>query len=144
MQAKGCFTQDKFIAGKSLREIEKNLGFKQGRLAQGGYVYTLTRLPEKNEFRVAGYTNVSLHNFTMPGNLNEDVLKRNVMEVWEVKGRNRLVKVVPIIPHDSKMPNDEQYPHARGVPQWVITKELPCTLAGELGAYPDGVYTPKY
>jgi hypothetical protein len=144
MQAKGCFTQDKFIAGKSLRDIEKILGFKEGRLARGGYVYALTRLPEKNEFQVAGYTNVSLHNFKMPKDLNVDVLKRNAMELWELKGWNRLVKVVPIIPHDKTKPDDEQYPHARGVPQWVVTKELPCMVAGALGTYPDGVYTPKY
>jgi hypothetical protein len=144
MQEKGCFTQDKFIAGKSLRDIEKILGFKEGRLSQGGYVYALTRLPEKDEFQVAGYTNVSLHNFVMPAGLDVDVLKRNAMEVWELKGRNRLVKVVPVIEHNKAMAADEQYPHARGVPQWVITKKLPCTKAGDMGSYPDGVYTPKY
>lgn len=144
MQAKGCFTQEKFIAGKSLRDIEKILGFREKRLSQGGYVYALARLPEKNEFRVAGYTNVSLHRFVMPQNLNLDILKRNAMEGWELRGRNRLVKVVPIIPHDKGMPDDDQYPHAGGAPQWVITKELPCIVAGELGTYPDGVYTPRY
>ncbi len=144
MQASGCFTQDKFIAGKSLRDIEKILGFKERRLAQGGYVYALIQLPERNEFRVAGYTNVSLHRFEMSYDLDVNVLKRNAMEMWELKGRNRLVKVVPIIKHDKNMADDEQYPHARGAPQWVITKQLPCVEAGELGAYPDGLYTPKY
>lgn len=144
MEAKGCFTQDKFIAGRTLTQIEKILGFKERRLARGGYVYALTRLPLKGEFKVAGYTNVSLHRFQMPGGLDQDVLEKNAMEQWELKGRNRLVKVVPLIPHDRTMGDDDQYPHAYGAPQWVVLKELPCTIAGDLGVYPDGVYSPRY
>jgi hypothetical protein len=144
MNARGCFTQDKFIAGKTLRDIEKILGFKEGRLSRGGYVYALTRLPKKGEFRVAGYTNVSLHNFSMPTGLDPHVLERNAMEQWELTGRNRLVKIIPIVPHDKTMTDDEQYPHAWGAPQWVILSELPCTPAGDLGTYPDGVFTPRY
>jgi hypothetical protein len=144
LEQKGCFTQDKFIAGRSLREIEKILGFKEGRLSRGGYVYALTRLPAKGEFKVAGYTNVSLHRFQMPSGLDPKVLERNAMEQWKLTGRDRLVKVVPVIEHDKSLGDDEQYPHAYGAPQWVVLKYLPCIVAGNLDSYPDGVYTPKY
>jgi len=141
-KAKGCFTLDKFISGRTLREIEKNLGFEEGRLARGGVVVALSQLPRKGEFEVAGYTNVSLHRFQMPGGLDVNVLKRNAMELWELTGGNRLVKVIPTIPHDPKKDPDEQYPHARGVPQWQVMVELPCFVAATLSGYPDGIYRP--
>ena len=141
-KARGCFTLDKFIAGRTLKEIEKNLGFEEGRLARGGVVLALSQLPQKGEFEVAGYTNVSLHRFQMPAGLDVDVLKRNAMEMWELTGRNRLVKVVPTILHDPQKDPDEQYPHARGVPQWKVTVELPCFVAATLSGYPDGIYRP--
>jgi hypothetical protein len=142
VNAKGCFTQDKFIAGRTLQQIEKILGFKAGRLVNGGQVYALTQLPRKGQFRVAGYTNVSLHRFAMQPGLDSNVLERNAMEQWTLTGPNRLVKVVPKIPHQSSLSNDEQYPHAAGAPQWEILTELPCKLVGELGGYPNGTYRP--
>ena len=145
MKAKGCFTQDKFLAGRTLREIEKRLGFQEGRLSKGGIVVALIQLPQKGEFRVAGYTNVSLHNFRMPPGLDPDVLERNAMEQWQLTGRNRLVKVIPRIPHDKGIEADTQYPHADGVPQWEVLVEQPCVEAGQpLSGYPDGIYQPRY
>lgn len=142
-KARGCFTLDKFIAGRTLREIEKNLGFEEGRLAQGGYVVALIQLPGKRDFDLGGYTSVSMHHFRMPGGLDVDVLKRNVMEIWKLAGENRLVKVIPTIRHDPAKHPDQQYPHARGVPQWDIKTELPCVVVATLTAYPDGVYRPS-
>jgi hypothetical protein len=37
----GCFTKEKFIAGRSLGEIERILGFHAGRLAHGIVVAAL-------------------------------------------------------------------------------------------------------
>ena len=140
--AKGCFTQDKFLAGRSLRDIEKNIGFREGRLAQGAIVIALTRLPRKGEFRVAGYTNVSLNKFAMPGGLDPAVLERNAMQQWELTGRNRLVKVLPTIRHDPNMLPEIQYPHARGIPQWDLLVDLPCVVTAALSGYPNAIYRP--
>lgn len=142
MDAKGCFTQDKFIAGRTLREIERNLGFREGRLSAGGVVVALSQLPEKNQFRVAGYTNVSLHNFVLWAGCDPDVLKKNVMKQWQLRGPERLVKVIPTVPHDPKISLDEQYPHARGVPQWEVLVNLPCFVVANLDADLDAVYRP--
>jgi len=142
--AKGCFTQDKFLAGRSLRDIEKNIGFQEGRLAQGGIVIALLRLPRKGEFHVAGYTNVSLNKFVMPGGLDAAVLERNAMEQWELTGRNRLVKVLPTIRHDPNLLPEIQYPHARGIPQWDVLVNLPCVVVATLAGYPDGIYRPGW
>jgi hypothetical protein len=144
MEAKGCFTQDKFIAGRSLNEIEKNLGFKEGRLSKGGIVVALIQLPRRGQFRVAGYTNVSLHNFEIPSGLDPNVLEKNAIENWELMGPNRLVKVLPTIGHDESLDPDIQYPHARGVPQWDVLVKLPCVVVGTLADYPAGIYRPLH
>lgn len=140
MEAKGCFTLDKFIHGRSLSEIERILGFQRGRLSQGGQVLALMRLPSKDEFRLAGYSNVSLNRFVMAGGLDIDVLKRNAIETWELTCPNRLVKVAPTIPHNPKLKPKVQYPDAAGAPQWDVLTSLPCVVLGTLSGYPDGVY----
>jgi hypothetical protein len=43
----GCFTHEKFIAGRSLIEIERILGFHSGRLASGIVVVALQELPDR-------------------------------------------------------------------------------------------------
>lgn len=144
MDAKGCFTQDKYLAGRSLREIEKRIGFREGRLSSGGYIVALTQLPIRGQFRCAGYTNVSLHNFEMPKDLDPKILEKNASEVWELTGPNRLVKVIPTIPHNPGLDPDEQYPHGDGIPQWDVLVKLPCFEAGKLSGYPEGIYRPQY
>jgi len=144
MEEKGCFTQDKYIAGRSLKEIESILGFQERRLSKGGFVVALSQLPRKGQFRVAGYTNVSLHNFEMPKNLDPNVLEKNAIGQWELTGSNRLVKVVPAIKHNESLDPDIQYPHARGVPQWDVLVKLPCTVVGTLSVYPEGIYRPQH
>lgn len=143
MNAKGCFTQEKFVAGRNLREIETILGFAEHRLRNGGIVVALTQLPCRGQFRCAGYTNVSLHNFEMPTGLDPRVLERNAMEQWQLTGLNRLVKVIPNIGHDPGLNPDDQYPHAKGAPQWEVQVELPCIVAGVLSNYPEGTYRPN-
>jgi len=144
MDAKGCFTQDKYLAGRSLREIEKVIGFQEGRLSHGGLVVALTQLPGRGQFRCVGYTNVSMHNFQMPKDLDPSVLEKNAIEAWQLTGRNRLVKVLPTTRHDPGLHPDVQYPHANGIPQWDVSVELPCIVAGNLSDYPEGIYRPQY
>jgi len=70
IQVSGCFTKNKFIAGRSLREIEKILGFHPGRFSKGITVVSLTRLPTLQQFQLAGHTNVATHRFKTPTDLN--------------------------------------------------------------------------
>jgi hypothetical protein len=53
----GYITQEKFILGKSLREMELVLGLTEGELAHGAQVMRLNRLPTTGEFKLRGYTN---------------------------------------------------------------------------------------
>ena len=47
----GYFTQDKFLAGRTLSEIERALGYQKGRLAHGAFFAVLMELP--NDFELA-------------------------------------------------------------------------------------------
>jgi hypothetical protein len=138
----GCFTQEKFIAGRKLVDIERSIGFHAGRLSKGGIVFAFLGLPEVDQFEVAGYSMVATHRFVLSPGLDPKKLKGDARKGWSLTGGDRLVKVRPAIEHDSGMNPDFQYPHALGIPQWVLKVALPAKVTAVLGGYPDGVYRP--
>jgi hypothetical protein len=134
---KGCFTQLKYIAGQSLPEIERRLGFRTGRLSKGAYIVQASELPGINEFNLLGYSQVSGDRFktngaydqkklnAMSGNADAVKLRTMVRSGWQISGPDSLVKVIPVIPHS----DSETYPPGSGVPQWEITTPLRCRVA---------------
>src|SRR4051812_48029791 len=70
ISVRGCITQEKFIKGKSLAELERILGFQKDRLKAGIVVAALLQRPAKSQFELLGYTQVAEHKF------DTDVLKR--------------------------------------------------------------------
>ncbi len=54
--SEGYITCHKFIAGRSLAEVERILGLRQGELTAGAYLYVFLRLPSADEFETRGYT----------------------------------------------------------------------------------------
>lgn len=54
--AEGYFTSYKFIAGRTLPEIERILGFNSRYLIAGAYFYEFSRLPYVEEFELKGYS----------------------------------------------------------------------------------------
>ena len=52
----GYITCYKFIAGRSLPEVERILGLMAGELAGGAYLQEFQRLPTHDEFETRGYT----------------------------------------------------------------------------------------
>jgi hypothetical protein len=132
----GYITQDKYIRGRSLKQMEYILGFRAGRFAAGAAVYALNRLPEPNEFELRGYTFLpeggnAVRKWVV--DLNVDVLKEMLRkEVWKVSGPDRLIKVVPVIDRGT-------YPVGLGAPQWELTKPVDAVLVRNLLNY-DRVY----
>ena len=78
----GCITKEKFIAGRTLAEIEKILGFQNGRLSGGIAIVALTELPSIQQFDVAAYSNVATHRHQVPVGLNIDKIKSEAMRTW--------------------------------------------------------------
>lgn len=121
----GLFTSQGWLLGKSLHDLEKLLGYGDGRLSTAGAaVYGFTRVPENSEFELAGYTNSSggmqpdpkwvqadraaakYHAATgIPD--SETVRKNAARASMTIKGDNRLVKVVPLIGGDAFPPGPE-------------------------------------
>jgi hypothetical protein len=144
---RGFFTSQKWLLGKTLSEIELLVGYRPGRLSTLGVsVYGFTRVPENWEFEVTGYTNVSGGMTMDPAwvaadrnaaayyakfgmRSSETVLKDNARASMMISGRNRLIKVKPLLddPFDP-------YPPGQGIPQWHVSKIAAerGTLHGEL------------
>jgi hypothetical protein len=93
----GCITKEKFIAGRTLVEIEKILGFHAGRLSGGISVVALTELPSLQQFDLAAYSNVAAHRHQTPVGLDIDKIKADAKASWAITGFERLVKVRPVL-----------------------------------------------
>ena len=123
----GCITQEKFIKGRTLPELERLLGFHAGRLGEGIVVAALLKVPEISQFELLGYTQVAEHKVgpdTLNG-LDVNKLKKMVHEnTFTTVSTNRLVKIKANTPHSEYMNNDEQYPPGEGVPQWKLTSKV--------------------
>ena len=123
ISVKGSITLEKYLRGKTLLQLEEMLGFHSGRFRQGISVAALQRLPLKHEFILQGYNQVANHKFDKRS-LNalhiptlKEILTR---DVWKLYGPNRLIKVIPVTPHDENTHSDVQYPAGWGIPQWII------------------------
>lgn len=119
---KGYVTQDKFLVGRSLEEIERVLGFHTGRLSRGAVIAKLTSLPGPDEFELAGYSITPGHRHVVPAGLDQQKLKGIAITRWSLAGPARLVKVMPHTNHDPRMDADDQYPVGAGVPQWNLQR----------------------
>lgn len=138
----GCITKEKFIAGRTLLEIEKILGFHHGRLLGGIAVVALTELPAVQSFDLAGYSNVATHRGVPPTGLDIEKLKTQARATWSTNGFERLVKVLPATRHDPNMNPDTQYPPGQGAPQWVAKTPLRGTVVAVITNYPNGRFVP--
>lgn len=133
---RGCITQEKYIKGRSLSEIEDILGFHKGRLSTGMKVAVLEHKPTTNDFDFLGYSNVAGHNFNQANldKLNVAQLKKLVVEeVFTTSGPDRLIKVLPVTGHSNDMSNDDQYPSGLGAPQWKLTTPIQARVIAEIG-----------
>jgi hypothetical protein len=127
---KGFFTTVGWLKGRTLQEIESLLGFQRDRLNWGARVYIAFRLPQIDEFELAGYSQVASHqtqeqygsNLNSPQNKSEmdayKVKKGLAMSCWAMSGKDRIVKILPAKRHSDLIPDAIQYPPGQGIPQW--------------------------
>ena len=134
----GYITKEKFIAGRTLAEVEKILGFHPGRLSKGMAMAVLMELPGMQQFELAAYSNVAAHHYQTPKGLDLDKLKTTARATWATAGLERLVKVLPIQGHDQNKKPDIQYPPGQGAPQWVSKTPLRAKIAAVVSDYPNG------
>lgn len=137
LQVSGCVTKEKFIRGRTLADIERSLGFSAGRLREGMAVAALRRLPEPDQFQLAGYSNVATHRHVTPTGLDIERLKATALASWSIVGPERLVKVLPAIRHNPSLEPDLQYPPGDGVPQWIVTPQIDAIVVAVVNGYPN-------
>lgn len=139
----GYITQDKFVIGRTMPEIEAILGFHEGRLARGATLAKLIALPKVGEFELAAFTLTAQHRYQPPAGYDIGRLKQLAMSVWSLSGPNRLVKVWPVIPHDRSLSDEEQYPPGQGAPQWRLITPLLGLVTAETRTVA-GTYRPAF
>ena len=144
----GFITQEKYILGCTLSEIERILGFHPGRLKAGVSIYALLRLPEENEYQLAGYSQVAGHHTEEQYGKDlqtrhdmKQLTKRLRQDVWTTTGTDRLIKVRPVTMNNSNMKDDDQYPPGKGVPQWKLTSPVSAIFITSIMGYPSARYT---
>jgi len=134
---RGFVTKQKYLAGRSLLELESLLGFHAGRLATGATIAALDRFPQAREFETRGYSQVADHRHATPPGLDMAVIKRLAMAAWAPGGPDRLVRVIAVTKHNADMEDDDQYPPGKGVPQWKLVESIPATVIAVLGGHGD-------
>lgn len=148
IQRAGFVTQDKYLRGRTLREIEEILGFHKGRCSEGLYLARVLSLPFPDQFELKGYTLLAEHQ-QKDGYLgkngpefDEAKLKRMVYDSWGTQGPPQLIKAIPAVPHNNDLPDDFQYPSGWGVPQWKLTTRTNMEVIAFIDRYPNGRYMP--
>ena len=135
----GCFTLEGYIVNQNLDGIAYRLGLPQWMVAHGIYISYALRLPNMNEFELAGTTRDSTDKFvdysgTTPkydaqrfeslytSNAAVPVSFQSIKKKYhDVFGVNKLVKVLA--------PSADHYPPGTIVPQFLMTSSLPCYVA---------------
>jgi hypothetical protein len=154
---KGFITRERWMLGKTPREMARLLGFSESRMSEGARIFALMILPSNDQFAFAGHTHwsggkpVSGSPDLWPARqagIDERFMrspevraKDNVRSTWTLTGAERLIKVETVVTHRQDVPSWTQYPPGAGVEQWILLDSLPARLVAELG--PEDRYRPQ-
>jgi len=149
----GFFTKARFLRQQPTSELERRLGYAQGRLATGWWLLFLEQMPTPDDFEYMGYSYMSggaVQGHLRPGPTAEEQLKagkfdvfgmkrRTILQTFRLSGPDRLAKVVPVAEQSGLMP----YPPGTGFPQWkLVRRPLTFRVWGRIG--PGQVYSGDY
>lgn len=125
----GCVTLFKFLAGSTLSELEQRIGYHSGRLAQGVFFARFKggQSVQPADVQLLGYSQVAEHHYEAQyGSIVKQYdlvqLTKIALGSWQEEGFHNIVKVFPLIGHDTTMDNDVQYPPGKGIPQWKLKR----------------------
>jgi hypothetical protein len=142
----GYFTMLEYLLrARTVEQLEAILGYRRGRIsARGAFIYRFLRVPELNEFEVAGSTitpqktpdgkgwdqvdlparkaalaQVAAYHQNTKVPTFDEIQKKNARDTMDVEGDNTLVKIYPI----EDLGYKETYPFGQGVAQWRLTRK---------------------
>ncbi|MCX7889744.1 MAG: hypothetical protein N2422_08470 [Rhodobacteraceae bacterium] len=138
----GFFTRAGFLRGVVPAEVERRLGYRAGRLAQGWWLLVLTEMPGPADFELRGYSQMS--GGVAQGHLPQPPDPRTaearlgaegfdlgrikaglIRDTFRLAGPDRLAKVVPVAGETG----EADYPPGSGIPQWTLTRPLAWSVA---------------
>ncbi len=145
VRRKGYFTKAGFLRGQPCAEIERRLGFRAGRCAQGWWLLFLTEMPRPEDFELRGYSQMS--GGVAQGHLPRPPDPRTaearmagqgadlsrikaglIRDVFRLSGPDRLAKAVPV----AGGTGENDFPPGSGIPQWELTVRA---LAWQVAAF---------
>lgn len=165
-QLKGDFSKALYYRMKPAREVERLIGYREGRLRDGWWLMFLTVMPTEHQFEYRGYSQLSGgivegHLEQNKGNPNAEQMllaqganltgasyqktglkQKTIRDVFRLSGAERLAKVRPVA-REHGDPDIPDYPAGAGIPQWTLTQPLRWVAAAYVapGKMYDGNYT---
>ncbi len=144
---RGFIVPKEFISGRTLAELERILGFKQGRLKQGAAFAKLFNLPDKHELAYFGSTETAAHHFAERReelrNQGVDVIghhQLNEASYHYLNASTQLIKVIPLKDHNPLLSEDENWPSGAGAMQYKLVVTKPAMIIDVIEDYPNGKF----
>ena len=146
-QLKGDFTFANFLRGKAPSRLERDIGYRAGRLGQGWWLMLLTEMPRPEDFEYRGYTHLpggqqfdpvlktgvgpTTHAAMKTAGMNLDgspavsmgMRARTIAEKFSLSGPRRIAKVRPVAA-PAEEPGVPDYPPGMGIPQYTLVRPL--------------------
>jgi hypothetical protein len=133
---RGYITELPFVRGRTAAELDRLIGYRAGRLAEGWALLHLVRMPGPDEFEFRGYSHMSGgiaagEHRTAEGQLHQSgydlgKLKQEIIRnKFRIAGARRLVKIVP----NRTSFGAKDFPPGAGIPQWELRREMPFRVA---------------
>jgi hypothetical protein len=145
----GLFTQARFVQQRSCHEIERQLGFAPGQLANGWWLLLVEQMPSLNDFELLAYSYISsgvAQGHLRPGRWTSEprfragepdvfgLKQRTIRQRFRLTGPDRPAKVLSADGSGSNVPHGA----GRSMPQWKLVRALPFRVWGFIG--PGQVY----
>jgi len=160
----GDITENRWVSARSARNLEKSLGFGEGRLSAGWSILVLKQKLKPQDFIFSGLTLRSGGRYGKPADTQEEDDER--LHVYEVMvkqygaaevdnmrlkalggvaytGPRRLVKVVPVTRHSKTEAPSKQYPMGGGGLQWTLKRKCEFLVAVRVDAHGNAM-TPNF
>jgi hypothetical protein len=132
----GLFTQELFIAGRTLSEIEHILGFFNSRFFGGMAIAALLQYPEIGEFELGARVEPPEDPENPAEAADPAILKAEAMSTWRTMGLQRLVKVLSVANPDPNMKADLAMRAGFGAPQFNAKVPLRARIVDIIPGYP--------
>ncbi len=139
---KGCFTEEYFLRGLSLKQIGIELGLPSRRLVKGAYICWAEQLPALHEFHLGGWAKFSTDKFVRYGRggklkwyedkyeetyafIRTPITVEQAKQGWLAGMRHeKLLKVVPMLGHD----DTDLYPPGGRASQIIVSHPIRCKV----------------